>query len=595
MERAAMPVESLAAAGGDPDSAESFKLAGSRFGTMTADELRFRAEAALPGVRAEEAELSLDEARRLVHELQVHQIELQIQNEELREAQVALGQARDRYNELYDFAPVGYLTLDGNGRIVEANLTAATMLAIERGRLIGREFHRFVARDSRDALHLHQIAVSDHEQKVTSELQLRCNGHQPRTVLMESVRFVDLVAGKSLCQSVLIDITERKRLEDDLRQADRLKDEFLATLAHELRNPLAAIRSVLDAFRHGMLDPVHVQRFQGVLERQTDHLVHLVDDLLEISRITRGHIELKPGRYPLSELLAQALEMSRPLVEAKGHTVRLVNRTDPLNVDGDAVRLVQVFCNLLNNAAGYMEKGGDIQVTTERSGDEAIVRFSDRGIGIAPECLGQVFDLFHQANHLGDVSNRGLGIGLHLVEKLVGLHGGRVEACSEGLGRGSEFTVYLPLAAEPASRAWDGPMAAPGDLSGSRVLVVDDNHDAANSLGLLMESLGAAVKVAYDGESALASCIEFQPDAMLLDLGMPGLDGCEVARRVRRSADGKHIWLIAVTGWGQETDRVRSREAGFDEHLVKPVRVTELQALFARIRSGPPEASDAGA
>ncbi|WP_139559712.1 ATP-binding protein [Methylotetracoccus oryzae] len=385
------------------------------------------------------------------------------------------------------------------------------------------------------------------------------------------------------------EITERKRTEQALLEADRRKDEFLATLAHELRNPLAPIRNGLTLLRQAGGDGASAEPVRAMMERQVDHLVELVDDLLEVSRITRGKIALRKARIVLSDILGQALETSQPLIQAGAHRITVTLPEEPLRLEADPSRLVQIFSNLLNNAAKYTDAGGQISITAERQGSEVAVSVRDTGIGIPAEMLPKVFDLFAQVDRTLGRAQGGLGIGLALVRRLVEMHGGRVDVRSDGAGQGSEFLVHLPLAVEPtvgiespaASRA------ASIGVSAGRLLVVDDSRDAADTLALLLQTSGAEVRVAYDGPSALKVVSEFKPAAVLLDLGMPGMDGYETARRIRELPGGTEMVLIALTGWGQDDDRRRTREAGFDHHLVKPVNFSLLQTLLASL--GPAE------
>jgi signal transduction histidine kinase/ActR/RegA family two-component response regulator len=384
-----------------------------------------------------------------------------------------------------------------------------------------------------------------------------------------------------------------------LQDADRRKDEFLATLAHELRNPLAPVRNSLHILRlAGSEDPT-VTRVRAVMERQVDHLVRLVDDLMEVSRITRGKIELRRERTDLARVLRTAIETSQPLLDGAGHVLAVELPPGPLPLDADPVRLAQVFSNLFNNAAKYAEHPGRIQVRATREGGQVAVSVCDEGIGIEPEMLAHVFEMFTQVDGTHRRSQGGLGIGLTLVRSLVQLHGGSVAAHSAGIGCGSEFVVRLPLATgEVVQAAPREPPPAPVPL---RVLVVDDNRDAADSLGVLLGFLGYSVEVAHDGAAALRIAERFHPGLVLLDLGMPEMDGYEVARRLRAQPRWRDVVLVALTGWGQEEDRQRSREAGFDHHLVKPTDLDALQQLFAevaeRTRSvsvAPGAASEAG-
>jgi PAS domain S-box-containing protein len=385
-----------------------------------------------------------------------------------------------------------------------------------------------------------------------------------------------------------LDITERKRIEEALREADRRKDEFLAMLAHELRNPLAPMRNGLHILRRSGDVPPTTERLYAMMERQVEHLVRLVDDLLEVSRITQGKIELQRERTDLAAIIGHAVETSLPLIRAAGHDLNISQPpVGSLVVEGDPVRLAQVLSNLLNNASKFMERGGHIRVAVERREGDAVVSVQDEGIGLAAEMLPRVFDLFTQVDCSIGRAQGGLGIGLALARRMVELHGGRVEARSGGLGRGSEFVVHLPLAITHPADAPVRPVATQASRPPRRILVVDDNRDAADSLGLLLESADADVRVVYDGPSALEALSGFRPEAVLLDLGMPGMDGYETARLIRQRPEGRHIALIALTGWGQDQDRARTRRTGFDHHLVKPVDFDLLQALLASLDTGP--------
>jgi PAS domain S-box-containing protein len=382
-----------------------------------------------------------------------------------------------------------------------------------------------------------------------------------------------------------MDITARKRIEAKLIEDDRRKDEFLATLAHELRNPLASIRAGLSLLCGADLGDAGAARSCGIMDRQVNHLVRLVDDLLDVSRITSGRIELRKEQVDLATLFSQALEISQPSIEVGGHQVEIELPDEPLILDADPARLAQVFSNLLNNAAKYTEPYGRIRLRGRRQDGEAVVSVIDNGVGIPPEMLPRVFDLFAQVDRNLRRSRGGLGIGLALVRSLVELHGGRVEAHSEGVGLGSEFWVHLPLAAAGSAGAsgLEAPEPPPAPSLLSRILIVDDNRDAADSLGMLFESFGATVQAVYGGADALEALEAFHPDVVLLDLGMPGMDGYEVARRIRQRPGSRRLTLIALTGWGQEEDRNRTREAGFDHHLVKPVDLDSLMPLLASL------------
>jgi signal transduction histidine kinase len=375
-----------------------------------------------------------------------------------------------------------------------------------------------------------------------------------------------------------------RQSEASLQEADRRKDEFLATLAHELRNPLAPIRNALHLLRMAP-DRVSVERVHGMLDRQVTHMVRLLDELLEVSRISRGVIELQRRRLDLAAVVADAVEGSRPSIAHGQHHLELSIPPEPVFVEGDAMRLAQVLCNLLNNAARYSDPGGRVALTLRMVGAEAVVEVSDTGIGIAPGKLAGLFTMFGQIDRRDPRSQGGLGIGLALAQRLAQMHGGRVQAASEGPGHGSRFTLLLPLAPD---RPGENPLERPADgshgLPPRRVLVIDDNQDAADSTAMLLGVLGAQPHVAYDGESGLAALKAWRPDIVLLDLGMPGMDGFEVARRIRADAHTANLPVVALTGWGQQQDRQRTLEAGFDRHLVKPADPQALQAVLQAFR-----------
>jgi PAS domain S-box-containing protein len=384
----------------------------------------------------------------------------------------------------------------------------------------------------------------------------------------------------------LMDTTTHHKMEEALRDADRRKDEFLAILAHELRNPLAPIRNSLHILRMNNQQDPTADLVGEMIERQVNHMVRLVDDLMEVSRITRGKIELRREPVELAAVVRSAVETSRPLIDAGRHQLAVTIPSDPLIIEGDAVRLTQVIANLLNNAAKYTDDGGQIWLTVRRDGGDVTISVRDTGTGIAANMLPHVFDLFTQAGRATGRSQGGLGIGLTLVKSLVEMHGGTVEAKSKGIGHGSEFVVRLPSATGPQPIEQSRRMGMPAPpLAPRRVLVVDDNRDAAASLGMLLKLLGAEVRVAFNGQDALEALESFRPSVVLLDIGMPGMDGHEVARRVRQQPEFHDVTLIALTGWGQEDDRRRSESAGFDHHLIKPADVNALQTLLISLES----------
>jgi PAS domain S-box-containing protein len=420
---------------------------------------------------------------------------------------------------------------------------------------------------------------------VRYEEEVNYRGIGPRWVSASYTPTVDAAGVVDGWVAVVIDTTERKRLEAELRDADRHKNEFLATLAHELRNPLAPIRNAVEILNaKGTPDP-DLRWGRDVIDRQVRHMARLLDDLLDVSRISHGKMELRKVRVELAAVVRNAVETSRPLIEAGGHELTVALPPAPLFLDADPVRLAQAFSNLLNNAARYTEAGGHIRLGVERQGSDVLVSVKDDGIGIAAEALPRIFEMFAQAKPALERSQSGLGIGLSLVKGVVELHGGRVEARSDGPGRGSEFIVRLPVLIEKLVReAPPGDEGEPPCVAKCRILIVDDLMDSADSLAMLLRMTGHEVHTAYDGEEAVIAAEKFRPEVVLLDIGMPRLNGYDACRRIREKPWGKGIFLIAVTGWGQEDDRRRTEEAGFNSHLVKPVDSRDLMKVLAGLK-----------
>jgi CheY-like chemotaxis protein len=380
----------------------------------------------------------------------------------------------------------------------------------------------------------------------------------------------------------VLDLTPQKRVEAALKEADRRKDQFLAMLAHELRNPLAPIRNAAQVLRAlGASDPDR-QGPADRIERQVTHLARLVDDLLDVSRFTEGKIKLTKAPVELAAVIARAVETSRPLIDARRHELTVSLPAEPIPVEADAMRLAQVVSNLLNNAAKYTEDGGRIRLTVERRPGEAVLRVRDNGMGIPAELLPHVFDLFTQGDRSLARSEGGLGIGLTLVKSLVELHGGAVAVHSEGPGKGSEFTVRLPTLAALIPGQDEGGEAVRLVGPSRRVLIVDDNVDAAEMLALWLRTEGHEVCTAHDGARALQEAQAFGPEVVFLDIGLPRMDGYEVARQLRQLAGPKRPLLVALTGYGQDEDRRRAEEAGFNAHLVKPADPAALQELLSK-------------
>lgn len=398
----------------------------------------------------------------------------------------------------------------------------------------------------------------------------------------------DLRAAEDLAHRAVIAI-ENANLLAALRETDRRKDEFLALLAHELRNPLAPLRSGVEVLRLSGGEPDAVARARDRMDRQLTHLVRLVDDLLDVSRISRGKMELRRERVRLADVVGSAVETARPLTDAAGHTLRVSLPDDPVPLDADLTRLAQVFANLLTNSAKYTPHGGKIWLTAARDGAEVVVTVRDTGIGIPAGDLARIFDMFSQVDRSIERSTGGLGIGLALVKGLVEMHGGTVRAESPGVGAGSTFTVRLPVVVPEAAAAPVAEPAADGHApraAGRRVLVVDDNRDGAESLAEMLRLLGHEPYTAHDGLEAVEAAGRLRPDLVLMDVGMPRLNGLDATVRIRAQPWGRKVRIVALTGWGQEGDRVRSREAGCDGHLVKPVSLVDLQRLLAEPGGG---------
>ena len=389
---------------------------------------------------------------------------------------------------------------------------------------------------------------------------------------------------------VAADISERKELEDSLRkmaadlsEADHRKDEFLATLAHELRNPLAPIRNGIELLKRSDGDVTQSMGVLGVMERQMKHMVRLVDDLIDVSRITRNKLELRRHSVDLAQIVRTAIEASQPLLAEKGHHLEVSLPTTPIALDADATRLVQVFTNLLNNSAKYTDAGGRITVQAERHGAEAWVRVSDNGSGIPVSMLPKVFEMFTQLDGTLERTQGGLGIGLSMVKRLVELHGGAISIRSEGIGTGTQVEVRLPASLAPEPLPWTMKAERVKPQPRRRIVVADDNRDAADSLAKLLSMMGNEVRTAYDGVDAVDLVSQFHPDLVMLDIGMPRMNGHEACRRIRELPGLSGVVMIAVTGWGQDEDRVLSREAGFDLHLTKPIDPAAVESLLATL------------
>ncbi|MEJ7594143.1 MAG: ATP-binding protein [Planctomycetaceae bacterium] len=512
------------------------------------------------------------------------------------ERQEALMTAEERFQLLMecvrDFA---IFMLDPEGRVIDWNLGAENILGYTQAEIIGHPFSTFFTPQEREA------GVPDQELKIAAEVgraddnrwHVRKDGtHFFANGVTTALR--DETGGLKGYAKVLRDNTERKRMEEELRgraealvEADRRKDEFLALLAHELRNPLAPIFNALTLLSQENVAKPMQQELRSMMERQVRQLSRLVDDLLDVSRITRGKISLQKKLVEVRVIIEHAVETARPLIESRKHHLSVSVPAQPICVNGDPIRLQQVLSNILNNASKYGEERGRITLTSQQEGNEAVVRVRDTGIGIAPAMLPRIFDLFTQADQTLDRSLGGLGIGLTLVKRLVELHEGKVEAHSEGLGKGSEFVVRLPIAVEENKQ--DSPCKSDTPIRQERsfrILVVDDNDDAADSLNMLLKMAGHEVWTAHCGPTALQAAHEHKPELLILDIGLPVLDGFQVAQRLREAPEFKQAVMIAVSGYGQDGDRQRSKEAGFDFHFVKPMDFQRLQDLFTSLLKG---------
>jgi PAS domain S-box-containing protein len=517
--------------------------------------------------------------------------ERQVQAERER---LALDSARQRrmYETALNSTPDLIYVFDLEHRIIYANEALLRMWGVTEAYAYGRKLPELGYEPWHVAMHDREI-----EQVVATRAPIRgevpfsgTNGRRVYDYIFAPVLGPDgavvAVAGTTR------DVTERQAAEQAMREqaqrlteSDQAKDEFLATLSHELRNPLAPLRNSFELLRRLPGVDAKLAGVHAMMERQVNHLVRLVDDLLEMSRISRGTLSLRDERVPLETVVRNAVETSEPLVQAARHTLTVDLPDEPLWLQGDPVRLAQILANLLNNAARYTDDGGTIVVRARREGEQAVIAVRDNGIGIAPDVMPRMFEMFSRGHRETGRHQGGLGIGLALSRRLAQMHNGSLDALSDGPGRGSEFTVRLPLAA-PAPVGEAVPDTTASRLAKTRVLVVDDNHDAGDSLGQVLDMLGAEVRVARDGAEGIEAFAAHRPSVVLLDIGMPGLNGYDVAREIRTRFPEHPATLVALTGWGQEDDRRRAREAGFDHHLVKPAEIDALQKLLSSIERG---------
>jgi PAS domain S-box-containing protein len=505
---------------------------------------------------------------------------------ERRKAEELLRESQQRLASLITFSNDAIISKSLDGIIQSWNAAAELLFGYTAKQAVGSPISLIIPADRADEERriIARLLAGERVEHFET-VRVRSDGQPVQVSLTISpIRdAADRVVGAS---KIARDISNQKRLEAALLEANRRKDEFLAMLGHELRNPLAPIRNALHLIRLSDQDPRReVRQAYDIIERQIENMVRLIDDLLDVARISSGKIQLQKQRIDLTAVVIRAIEGARPLIDARRHALQVSLPEAPVPVEADPVRLAQVLWNLLNNAAKYTPEGGRITLEVERH-DEAVVRIRDTGMGIAPEMLPRVFDLFTQVERTLDRAEGGLGLGLTLVRRLTELHGGTVGATSAGQGQGSEFLVRLPLLADEPPGA--GPTKAPEmerrvtPASGRRILVVDDNRDSVESLGMLLRLFGNDVRTVQDGRLALEAAAAYCPDVVLLDIGLPGLDGLEVCRRLRAHKGQGQPLIVALTGYGQEEDRRRSQEAGFDAHLVKPVDLEALQELLSR-------------
>lgn len=499
---------------------------------------------------------------------------------ERRRADAALRESEARFRVMADETPVLIWAHDASGGIQFVNRHYCDYFGVTGEQVRGPNWQPLVHPEDGAYLEAFAASLRTHTPFRAEARVRRADGEWRWVASHGTPRFSSTNEFLGLVGSSY-DITDQKRAAQLERESARQKDEFIAVLAHELRNPLAPIRTSVGVLRaHGPADPVLV-RCRDVIDRQVANMSRLLDDLLDVSRLTRGQLRLQRTRVQLADIVEAAVETSRPLVDQQHQELAVHAASRPIEVEADAPRLTQVLANLLNNAAKYGNPGSRIDVFVDVEGDLATVRVRDRGIGIPPEMLDRVFDLFTQVEAASSRASGGLGIGLSLARRLVEMHGGTIEASSEGLGHGSTFTVRLPTVSHGDTHP-RRPEAGPARHAvppPRRVLVADDNVDAAEMLATLLGSFGCDVRAAYDGESAVREAGEFLPDLVLLDIGMPGVDGHEACRRIRRQPWGTGMVLVALTGWGQEEDRRRSLTAGFDQHIVKPIDPEALVRL----------------
>lgn len=541
-----------------------------------------------------------DPVERLIQELETYQVELEVQNEELREAQAALQASQSRYADLYDFAPVGYLTLDRDGIILEANLAAAEMFGLEKERFIGKPFFLFVEKENRDLFHLHLRAVFQRGSRQRSEIRIKKRSRKKGESAsffaeLESIRS-EGTQGEDRCRTVLRDVTERKRAEEllrhqaeELEKAGRIKDEFLAVLSHELRTPLNSILGWTSLLREQELEAPAVAKALETIQRNARAQNRLIEDMFDVSRIIMGRLRLEVNEIEFIRVIQAAADSIRPAAEA--NKIELVLDLDPSanRLRGDLNRLQQVVWNLLSNAVKFTPSGGRVEVRLERTDAHVVLQVRDNGQGIDPAFLPYVFDRFRQGESASSRSHNGLGLGLSIVRNLVELHGGTVRAESLGKGKGATFTVLLP--AESSLQPHGShpgrlpePMEEYPALDNVKVLVIDDEADARDLIQSTLERCSAKVTTAGSAREALEAFGRSRPDVAIVDIGMPEEDGYLLIRKLRALEEKeKRVPAVALTAYTREEDRELALSAGYQMHLSKPIEPRQLAWIVATL------------
>jgi PAS domain S-box-containing protein len=544
-------------------------------------ELRRRAEAEIKRKKP-----AVSGQSRTLHELEVHQVELELQNEELRNARQTMESALERYTEVFDFAPIGYATLDLQGNVVEINHAGGELLGGERSTFIGKRFAMFVAARSLPAFDALLKTAIARTSSANSELDLRRDSEVFPARLTVSVL-------RKLVPTYMIafeDISVRKlkelelaRTEAALRELNRRKDDFVAMLSHELRNPLSPIRTSVEVLRLAPPGSEPAKSAIDIIDRSSTHMSRLVDDLLDVSRITRGKIELQREPVELVALVRQLVDDHRATFDKRRFTTTVKIDPSEVWVYADRARLIQVLTNLLANAEKFTPSGGRVTIALEHRNSATVISVRDNGVGIAPELLGELFQPFAQAPQALDRKRGGLGLGLVMVKQLIELHGGRVVIRSGGIGKGTEVALSLPA---QAAQAEARPSTLSGPSQGRRVLIVEDLHDNARSLEQALALKGHVIKVAHDGWVGLRMMVEFKPEIVLCDIGLPDMDGYAFALRVREHVELRDTYLVALSGYARTEDVARARAAGFDRHLAKPASLDELERVLATLPKG---------